>query len=343
MYKNATVGLVVPAYNEEGKVGTVIDTVPAYVDRIYVVDDGSTDGTWAEITAHADEGNRKTTPEADRFDERFVPIRHEENRGVGGAIKTGYLRAREERIDVTAVVGGDGQMHPDELGRYLDPIVDGTAEYAKGSRFSSPEDMVGIPPFRLVGNLTLSYLTKYASGYWFLMDSQNGYAAISLHALEEIDLEGMYEYYGYCNDLLVKLNLEDLRVADVPRSAEFAYSEGWDSHIDYAEYVPRVSWMLLRNFVGRLYRKHLLRERDPFVLCYGAGVGLVLKSIRDRVGSGDERSTPWLSTVGGVLLFLLGTLLDARANRDLCVRVDRDSARGDDAVQRRPTDRQRND
>jgi hypothetical protein len=103
--------------------------------------------------------------------------------------------------------------------------------------------------------------------------------------------------------------------------------------------------MLLRNFVRRLYRKHLLDERDPFVLCYGTGVGLILKSVRDRLGSdsGDDRPAPWLSTVGGVLLFLLGTLLDARANRDLCVRVDRDSTQGDDATQRHPTNEQQND
>ncbi|WP_233255104.1 glycosyltransferase family 2 protein [Halopenitus persicus] len=235
MYRNLTVAVVVPAYNEEGFVGDVIDDLPAFVDRAYVVDDGSTDATWNEIREHADA--RNATHDG-RFDDLVVPIRHESNRGVGGAIKTGYQRAREEEIDATAVLGGDDQMDPRVLTKYIDPIADGVADYTKGNRFSRSDHWERMPRFRLLGNVVLSYLTKIASGYWGTMDSQNGYTAISLQALQETDIEGMYEYYGYCNDLLVRLNAADVRVADVPRSSEYAYTEGWKSHIDYTEYIP---------------------------------------------------------------------------------------------------------
>ena len=142
MYRGHTVGVVIPAYNEEPFVRETIETVPAFVDRIYVIDDASTDGTWAEITAAATaerdrasgRGHGDGVPGPDRFDRRIVPIQHERNRGVGGAIKTGYLRAIDDEIDVTAVMGGDGQMRPEALELIVEPVATGWAEYAKGNR-----------------------------------------------------------------------------------------------------------------------------------------------------------------------------------------------------------------
>jgi len=323
MYRGLTVGVVVPAYNEEGYVGNVIDDLPPIIDRAYVIDDGSTDGTWEEICQHAEQRNRGYEGE---FDNLVEPIAHENNRGVGGAIKTGYLRAREEEIDATVVLGGDDQMDPDELTRYLDPIVEGVADYAKGNRFSDPGHWTEMPRFRFVGNVILSYLTKIASGYWETMDSQNGYTAISLEALERTDIEGMYEYYGYCNDLLIRLNAADVRVADVPRSSEYAYSDGWKSHIDYKEYIPRVSKMLLEGFFWRLRRKYLLTGYSPVAPLYllgigtlaGSGVGL-LRSLVSR----ESETGPWVvSTVVGALVFLYASMRDHVENTSLQQQVD---------------------
>ena len=326
MYRGMTVAVVIPAYNEEGYVGDVIDGLPSFVDRAYVVDDGSTDGTWAEICEHTAKQNEEHVGE---FDDLVVPIAHEQNRGVGGAIKTGYLRAREERIDATAVLGGDDQMDPDELQQYLDPIAEGVADYAKGNRFARPEDWAEMPRFRLIGNVILSSLTKIASGYWETMDSQNGYTAISLRALREADIEGMYEYYGYCNDLLVRLNAADLRVADVPRSSEYAYSGGWKSHIDYTEYIPRVSGMLARSFFWRLRRKYLLTSYNPLAPLYllgstvlGTGLlGLLTSLVRRDSDSGDW----FLATVLGSLVFFYASLLDRADNSDLEVSLEQSS------------------
>ena len=331
MYRDHTVAIAVPAYNEEGYVGAVLDSVPAYADRVYVVDDGSTDGTWAEIRRHAERRNERHESEVDRFDRLVVPLRHEENRGVGGAIKTAYLRAQEEGVDVTAVLGGDNQMDPDELTRYLDPIVEGVADYTKGNRFGRPEDRAGMPQFRLLGNYALSYLTKIASGYWGSMDSQNGYTAISRSALERTDIEGMYEYYGYCNDLLVRLNEAGVQVADVPRSAEFAYSGEWKSHIDYTEYVPRVSRMLLRGFLRRLRHTYLRDGSYPVPAGYllgsvlvGRGVLGLLASLY-REGDGVGRSL-WALLSGG-LCWAFAAALDATQNRELEAHLDADASR----------------
>ena len=322
MYRGATVAVVVPAYNEEGYVGDVIADLPAFVDRAYVVEDGSTDGTWAEIRAAAAERNEAHDGE---FENLVVPIRHEQNRGVGGAIKTGYQRATEEKIDVTAVLGGDDQMDPAELTKYLDPIVDGVAGYAKGNRFARAEDFAEMPRFRLLGNVILSYLTKIASGYWGSMDSQNGYTAISLAALEATDIEGMYEYYGYCNDLLVRLNAADVVVADVPRSSEYAYTGGWKSHIDYTEYIPRVSGMLLSAFLWRLRRKYLLEGYDPLAALYALGAGAVTTSVAGllrAVARRRDSTAVWLlSTVVSLLTLLAATIRDREDNEGLFLQV----------------------
>lgn len=323
MYREHTIAAVVPAYNEAGFVGTVIEDIPSFVDRAYVIDDGSTDETWAEINEHATTRNEGHDG---AFDQLIVPIKHDTNRGVGGAIKTGYLRAREEAVDVTVVLGGDDQMDPSELTRYIDPIVDGIADYAKGNRFARPEDRSAMPKFRLIGNVILSYLTKIASGYWGIMDSQNGYTAISLHALQETDIEGMYEYYGYCNDLLVRLNVADIRVADVPRSSTYAYREGWKSHIDYKEYIPRVSAMLFRSFQWRLREKYLLERFNPLAVVYvlgmsvlGVGVLGMLSALIRRTGT----AASWfLSVISGAVLFVVAGSLDQADNDHLEVQLE---------------------
>jgi len=266
MYGGKTVGVVVPAYNEEGFVGDVLDSLPDFVDRVYAVDDASTDATWAEIRDHAtvERAPRSDATTGDADDEAHVradggtvvAIRHEQNRGAGGAIKTGYLAARDDEVDVTVTIDADGQMDPAMMTQFLDPVVAGDADYAKGDRLATPEFREGMPRFRLAGNWLLTGLTWMASGYWDVTDPQNGYTAISLDALEAVDVEEMYEYYGYCNDLLVKLNVAGMSVVDVPMPASYGDEQ---SSIDYGGYIPKVSLMLLRNFVWRLrtrYRSH---------------------------------------------------------------------------------------
>ncbi|WP_293030910.1 glycosyltransferase family 2 protein, partial [Natronococcus sp.] len=213
MYGGRTIAVVVPAYDEAGFVGDVLETIPDYVDRVYAVDDRSRDRTWVEITDRATRLNREATADRGRgtlvandgaFERRIVPIRHERNRGVGAAITTGYRRAISDGIDVTAVMAGDGQMDPAYLPALLDPIVDGEADYAKGNRLTDGGYRAEMPRFRLVGNAILTVLTRIASGYWRIGDPQNGYAAISRRALERLDLDAVYDRYGYPNDLLAR-------------------------------------------------------------------------------------------------------------------------------------------
>ncbi|WP_435346398.1 glycosyltransferase family 2 protein [Haloarchaeobius sp. HRN-SO-5] len=310
MYEGHTIGVVVPAYDEAGFVRDVIESVPAYVDRVYAVDDRSTDDTFAEIQAAAE-----TWADHDEGP-TVVPIRHSENRGVGGAIKTGYQRAREDEVEVTVVMAGDGQMEVEIFERLLVPIVEGDADYVKANRFMSPGELDGMPELRRVGNRLLELLTRVASGYWSVGDPQSGYTAISLRALRAVDIDELYEFYGYCNELLVRMNVNDLRVVDVPRPVTYADE---DSGIRLQSYVPRVSAMLLRNFLWRLRARYVDRGVRDVPALYGLGVvsGLaaVVRLLVARGRSSDARLNP-LTLFAAALVSLFGAVLLDRARND---------------------------
>ncbi|MFB6075081.1 MAG: glycosyltransferase family 2 protein [Haloarculaceae archaeon] len=324
MLQGKSIAVVIPAYNEAAHVGDVIETLPEYVDRAYAVDDGSTDDTWAAIQRAAAATNQSpaaTMPDGGETYRRVVPLRHETNRGVGAAIKTGYRQALEEGYDVVAVMGGDGQMEPDRLADVVRPVAEGMADYAKGNRLVSPDHRADMPRFRLVGNELLSLLTRLASGYWTIGDPQNGYTAISHAALSAVPIEEMYEFYGYCNDLLVKLNVSGARVADVPMPATYGDET---SHIRLRTYVPRVSGMLARNFLWRL-RRYLGDGPRAVAATYGLGGGLLVATVVTAVAAVAGKFG-WSSAVvlATVALFVLAAAIvtDRRANRGLGVRFD---------------------
>lgn len=245
MYRHLRVAVVVPAYNEAGKIAATVTTIPEFVDHIIVVDDASTDGT-GDIAR----GARAEPVEV---------IRHAENRGVGGAIATGYRRALAIGADVAVVMAGDGQMDPADLPGLLAPIADGTADYVKGNRFLHPELWSVMPKTRIVGNLLLSAATRVTSGYTHVFDSQCGYTAIHRRALEAIDLDVLWTRYGYPNDLLSRLNVAGVRVVDVP--VRPIYGANWRSGINLGTALHPIPWVLLRSWGTRLAAQARKRAR----------------------------------------------------------------------------------
>jgi hypothetical protein len=167
-------------------------------------------------------------------------------------------------------MAGDGQMDPTDLGRVIEPVVCGEADYVKGNRLFRGESWQMIPHYRYLGNAVLSLLTKIASGYWHIADSQSGYTAVSRIALERLDLDQIYRHYGMPNDILVKLNVGNFRVRDV--SVRPVYNIGESSGISLRKVVPRISWLLLRGFCRRLIEKYVLRDFHPLVFFYCMGL-----------------------------------------------------------------------
>jgi glycosyltransferase involved in cell wall biosynthesis len=314
MLDGKRVAVVVPAYNEGILLPQTVAGIPDLVDHVIVVDDASTDDTAERARAAASS------------DPRVVLVSHERNRGVGAAIVSGYKRAIEERIDVTCVMAADNQMDPAELHSLVEPVVRGEVDYTKANRLFTGQAWELIPHARYLGNAVLSLLTKIASGYWHVADSQAGYTAIALPMLESLDLDRVYPRYGFPNDMLVHLNVWNARVRDVPSRP--IYNVGETSGIRLRHVVPRISWLLLRAFVWRMKEKYVIRDFHPLVFFYGlggllffAGLGLGIAEIVLRaLGNVIPTATSVLIAlllIFGVQFTLFAMWFDMESNKDL--------------------------
>jgi len=303
MLANQTVAVVVPAYNEESQIRMVLDAVPDFVDRIVVVNDGSADKT-ADVVgeliaaehrkvmtiypldgeieetrySHADQVVARLRLAEEKLfitsevvntnpsHSRIILINHLRNGGVGAAVATGYKWCRDHGIDCVAKIDGDGQMDPDELAAICGPVVNEGIDYVKGNRLIHSSAWVVIPRIRYFGNAILSILTKMASGYWHVSDTQTAFTAISRKALAAMPLHKLYSSYGYPNDLLVKLNIAFCTLKEV--EIKPVYHVGEQSKMKIFKVVPRISWLLFRNFFKRLWGKYLFRDFHPLFLLY---------------------------------------------------------------------------
>ncbi len=312
MVEGKRVAVVVPAYDEALLVAETIRGIPDFVDLVVVVDDCSADDTAEQARATGDQ--------------RLEVLRHEENRGVGAAIATGYARCRDLGVDVTCVMAADNQMDPDELASLVGPVARGEVEYAKANRLVSGEAWTLIPRSRYLGNAVLSLLTKIASGYWHVADSQAGYTAVSITALRRLDLDRLYRGYGFPNDMLVHLNIQNARVRDVPSRP--IYGVGERSGIRIRRVAPRIAWLLFKGFWWRMLQKYVIRDFHPLVFFYALGglmtvVGLVLGVIVacSRIFWGNEITTATvvlvaLLLVSGTQFTLFAMWFDQEANKE---------------------------
>lgn len=259
MYKGLTVAVVVPAYNEEKLIGKTLATMPDLVDRIFVVDDCSTDDTSAVASAVG----------AD--DPRIEVIRQPKNTGVGGAILTGHRRVLEEGQDVSVVMAGDAQMDPDYLPALLDPIAEDGVRFAKANRFYARSSNAGMPINRVFGNIVLSVMTKFSSGYYHLFDAQNGYTALHRDALARLDLDSIECNYSFENSLLIHLNILRVPARDVPIPAVYGDEV---SGMRLRRVVPMLVNTLFRGFWFRIWRKYVFPSFGPFALLFFGGLVL---------------------------------------------------------------------
>lgn len=314
MLKGKTVAVVVPAYNEETQIGMVIDTMPEFVDRIIIVNDCSKDKT-AEVVLEYIEKEGPHSLELKPFPNPVIPNRYNEadqvveernkkeieyyvpseivnkdpdksriilinnlkNGGVGAGIARGYKWCKDHEIDCTAVMAGDGQMDPSELEDLCLPVLEEGIDYVKGNRLRHPSSKFVIPKIRFFGNSVLSMLTKIASGYWRISDTQTGYTTISLSALNAIRIHQIYKSYGMPNDLLVKLNIAGCSLKEV--TIKPVYRVGEQSKMKVAKVIRRVSWLLFKLFFKRLYTKYLIKDFHPLFLFYNISIILGIAAI----------------------------------------------------------------
>ena len=314
MYKDKVISVVVPAHNEQKLIQKVLQDLPHWVDQIFVIDDFSQDATSDKVRERME------------TDYRIVLIRHEENRGVGAAICTGYKASLENDVDIAVVMAGDAQMDPADLENLIRPVALEGVDYAKGNRLFHGDAWDIIPRHRYIGNSVLSLLTKIASGYWHVADTQCGYTAISKRALALVDLKNVYPRYGMPNDLLVKLNIVDCSVRDVP--VRPVYNIGEISEIRVTRVVITISRLLVTCFFRRLVGKYVIRDFHPLVFFYtlgliafpaGALTGFYL--FLHRIFSGPVSATSALFSVflviSGLQFLLFAMWFDMENNKHL--------------------------
>ena len=182
------VAAVLPAYRTASSIRAVIEAIPPIVRHVIVVDDASPDGMGATVSAIGDP--------------RVLLVAHEANRGVGGAMKTGFARALELGADIVVKLDSDGQMDPALIPSLVAPLAEGRADLAKGNRFEDLAVISAMPPLRRAGNLALSFLVKAASGYWSLFDPCNGFIAIRSDLLRALRLDHLADRYFFEISLL---------------------------------------------------------------------------------------------------------------------------------------------
>ena len=314
MLGNRTIGVVVPAFNEEEQIKLVIETMPDFVDRIIIVNDLSKDNTAAVVKKYIDkdpndysnpkialqwiipdlynEAEIVTQDESEKEKQFFTPqkienkspeknriilISHTKNTGVGSAIASGYKWCKDNNIDCTAVMAGDGQMDPSELESICLPVITEDIDYVKGNRLRHRSARFVIPKKRYFGNSVLSIMTKISSGYWRVSDTQTGYTAISARALKIIELHKIYKRYGMPNDMLIKLNIASCTLREVPIKP--VYRVGEKSKMKIGRLIPKIIHLLFKGFFKRMWNKYVLRDFHPLALLYFSGLALLIFNV----------------------------------------------------------------
>ena len=252
------VAVVIPAYRAAQTVQKVLARIPSWVDAIYVVNDASPDETAARVGACGDPRVRLLT--------------HEANRGVGGAMATGYRAALNDNMDLCVKMDADDQMDPTFLPDLIEPLVAGHADYAKGNRFHDAAALRRMPLARRIGNAGLSFLIKAASGQWHIFDPTNGYTAIHRAALAALDLSKLHPRYFFESSMLIKLKEIGALVEDVPMPARYGEER---SNLSVGHTLVEFPWLLFRHGLKRVLWQYFVADFNAVSLFLVSGFPLI--------------------------------------------------------------------
>jgi glycosyltransferase involved in cell wall biosynthesis len=255
-----SIAVVIPSFRVTEHILEVIKNIGPEVDRIYVIDDACPDKSGEFVKNHSK-------------DKRVQVLFHDTNQGVGGAVVTGYKAALADNIDVVVKVDGDGQMDPRLILTIAKPVLEGNADYSKGNRFDSLENLFSMPRTRIFGNAVLSLWSKLSSGYWNITDPTNGFTAIHRKALEAIQLDKLRKTYFFESDLLFRLSIVNAVVMDVPMVSVYGNEK---SNLKIRKVIFEFPWRHTVNLHKRLFYKYYLREWSVASFELPVGIGLTI-------------------------------------------------------------------
>ena len=261
-----SVAVVIPCYGCRAQIMSVLGRIGPEVDQVIVVDDKCPEETGQFVKAECD-------------DPRVRVTFHSQNQGVGGAVITGYREAVESGANIVVKIDGDGQMDPQFVNRLIFPILTGEADYTKGNRFHSIEDVKQMPLVRLLGNSMLSFGSKFSSGYWDLFDPTNGFTAIHSGIIQFLPLEKLSQRYFFESDLLFRLNTIRAKVIDVPMRSHYGSEV---SRLKIPSIIPEFAYKHLGCGLKRIAYNHFLRNFS--VASLELVIGFLLLSLGVSVG-----------------------------------------------------------
>lgn len=292
MFRNLKVAVVVPCYNEEKLAGKTVTTMPTIVDTIIMVNDGSTDDTLNVLHQLAKE------------DSRVIVLDNDRNHGIGYSLVNGFKHALATTdADIIGVLAGDAQCDPTYIESMLEVLDDEKLDYVKANRFFHRDALKAMPRYRQIGNIFISLLTKFSTGYYSISDTQNGYGFFTRRIMEKMDFYYIGERYDYENTMLIALSIAGGKIADVPVPAIYGDETSTIKVLPTSVRALRAVWV---GFWRRLYRKYILQSFHPVALFLLSGVflsfiGLVfgLLLVYNRVANGMSPSS------GTVMLVVL--------------------------------------
>lgn len=238
------IAVAIPAFKVTQHIVELVKKIGPNVHKIYIVDDFCPDGSGKFAEKHIK-------------DPRVVVIYNEVNQGVGGAVLAGFAAAKADGMDIGVKIDGDGQMDPAILHKFISPIISGAADYTKGNRFFSPRNVGHMPRGRIIGNLILSFVSKFSTGYWNIFDPTNGYLALDLRVLEHLSPEKISKRYFFETDILFRLNLIRANVLDIPMVAIY---EEEVSHLHFSKEAFKFMKGHIKNFTKRIWYNYFLRD-----------------------------------------------------------------------------------
>ena len=288
------IAVVIPSFRVTDHILDVLSGIGPEVSMIFVVDDACPDKSGDFV-----ENNSK--------DERVTVLRHKENQGVGGAVVTGYKAALEADIDIVVKVDGDGQMDPALIPNLIVPLLSGEADYAKGNRFDSLEDLYEMPRVRILGNAVLSLWSKQSTGYWRITDPTNGFTAIHRKALENIHLDKLRKTYFFESDMLFRLSIINAVVTDVPMKARYGEEK---SHLKIRKVLIEFPIRHTINLLKRIFYRYYLREWSIASIELPVGFALLVFGAWFGIASFIEASGAGRATTAGqVTVAAIGIIL----------------------------------
>jgi len=311
---NKRVAVIVPAYNEEVLIEKTINSIPDIVEKIIVVNDCSTDKT-REILENLSNVNKKVQL-----------INLEKNSGVGSSIVKGYQVAFEQGFGVGVVMPGDAQALPEDFNNLIDPVLNDDIDYTKGNRLNYYGVSKIMPKHRFFGNSLLTILTKFATGYYHIMDPQMGYTALNLKLVPKLNLHKLIKRYGYPGHLLYLLNLIDAKVQDVDVIPHYGEEK---SGIKLITFVPKLVYILIKLFLSRIFIKLLFKNTSPAGISYFFAIldlfavipYLIYRSYSNFIIKGYIPELTYISLSTAIILFFLfflfGVVFDIQENNSL--------------------------